>query len=92
MGPFSLYYSLSFNHLLDNVPAVIAPFTFSAVRPISINGSIEINKPTNSNGRFKVDNTTIAAKVAPPPTPAIPKEEISSNLIVLDNDLLAFKF
>ena len=53
MGPFSLYYSLSFNHLLDNVPAVIAPFTFSAVRPISINGSIEINKPTNSNGRFK---------------------------------------
>lgn len=42
MGPFSLYYSLSFNHLLDNVPAVIAPFTFSAVRPISINGSLTI--------------------------------------------------
>ena len=34
-----------FNHLLLNVPATIAPFTLSAVLTISINGSIEINKP-----------------------------------------------
>ena len=52
------------------VPANIESLTFRAVRPISIIGSIEINTPANATGKFKVDNTRIEAKVAPPPTPA----------------------
>ena len=50
------------------VPANIESLTLRAVRPISIIGSIEISTPASATGRFKVDNTRIDAKVAPPPT------------------------
>ena len=56
------------------VPATIDPLTFSAVLAISINGSIEINSATKVIGNPIAGKTTSAAKVAPPPTPAIPKE------------------
>src|SRR5699024_2536443 len=55
-------------------PAVIEPLTFTAVLPMSINGSTEISNPANATGRFNADNTRIAANVAPPPTPATPNE------------------
>ena len=56
------------------VPAKIESFTFNAVRPISIKGSIEISTPASATGKFNVDNTKIDANVAPPPTPATPNE------------------
>ena len=56
------------------VPAVIEPLTFTAVRPMSISGSTEISRPASATGRFNVERTTSAAKVAPPPTPAMPNE------------------
>ncbi|MNG11797.1 hypothetical protein D3C84_953650 [compost metagenome] len=55
-------------------PAVIEPFTFSAVRPMSISGSTEISNATSSTGKPMAGNTISAAKVAPPPTPATPAE------------------
>ena len=50
------------------------PFTFKAVRPISINGSIEISKATKVTGNPIAGNTIKAAKVAPPPTAVTPIE------------------
>ena len=47
------------------------------MRAISIKGSIEISRATTSIGSPIVGSTTSAAKVAPPPTPAIPKELIT---------------
>ena len=41
---------------------------------MSISGSIEINSATSVTGNPIVGNTTSAAKVAPPPTPAMPNE------------------
>ena len=61
---------------LPTTPEVIEPLTLTKVRIISINGSIDINKPASSNGIPKVDNTMMAANVAPPPTPATPNEAI----------------
>lgn len=54
------------------------PLTLTAVRPISISGSIEINKPASPIGKFIAERTKMAAKVAPPPTPATPKELIAT--------------
>lgn len=59
----------------------MAPFTLSAVRPISMSGSMEMSKPINSSGKPNVDSTTIAANVAPPPTPAMPNEEMATTKI-----------
>jgi hypothetical protein len=59
---------------LARVPAVMEPLTLSAVRPMSISGSIEISRPASATGRFSADSTIRAAKVAPPPTPATPTE------------------
>ena len=56
------------------VPAVIAPDTLSAVRAMSISGSIEISSAAIVTGRPIAGSTISAANVAPPPTPAIPKE------------------
>ena len=56
------------------VAAVIAPFTFKAVRPMSINGSIDISNATSVTGSPIVGRTIKAANVAPPPTPATPIE------------------
>lgn len=62
-------------------PETMDPLTFSAVRPISISGSIEINTPAKATGRFIVDRTIKEAKVAPPPTPATPNELIMTTTI-----------
>ncbi len=51
---------------LVTVPAAIGPLTLSAVRPMSINGSIEIGKPTSATGKSIADSTIKAANVAPP--------------------------
>ena len=59
---------------LVTVPATIAPLTFNAVRPMSINGSTEISSATNDTGKPIAGSTINAAKVAPPPTPATPAE------------------
>ncbi|MMZ66422.1 hypothetical protein D1872_289200 [compost metagenome] len=67
--------------MLDTRPAVIESFTFSAVRPISISGSTEMSRPASATGRFIVDSTIREAKVAPPPTPATPKELITTTRI-----------
>ncbi len=48
--------------------------TFSAVRPISISGSTDINSATRVTGNPIAGRTISAAKVAPPPTPATPAE------------------
>lgn len=56
------------------VPAVIAPETLSAVRAISIKGSIEISSAAMVTGNPIAGSTISAAKVAPPPTPAIPNQ------------------
>ncbi|CSB29736.1 Uncharacterised protein [Vibrio cholerae] len=56
------------------MPAVIEPDTLSAVRAISISGSIEIKSAAIVTGKPMAGSTIRAAKVAPPPTPAIPKE------------------
>jgi len=56
------------------VPAVMEPETLRAVRPMSISGSIAIKSPASATGNPSADNTTNAANVAPPPTPAIPKD------------------
>ena len=61
---------------LVTVPAVIAPETLRAVRPMSISGSMEMSKPTSATGRSSADNTISAEKVAPPPTLATPNELI----------------
>ena len=37
-------------------------------------GSIDISTPARATGRLSVDNTSIDANVAPPPTPATPNE------------------
>ena len=50
------------------------PLTFRAVRAISISGSTEISTAATVTGKPMAGSTTSAAKVAPPPTPAIPKE------------------
>lgn len=47
----------------------IESLTLSAVRPISMRGSIDISTPARATGRLSVDNTSIDANVAPPPTP-----------------------
>ncbi len=49
----------------SSLPAVIEPFTFNAVRPISINGSIEISSATKVTGKPIAGSTISAAKVAP---------------------------
>ncbi|NOX69802.1 MAG: sulfite exporter TauE/SafE family protein [Gammaproteobacteria bacterium] len=56
------------------VITVIEPFTFNEVRAMSINGSIEISNATSAIGKPMAGNTTNAANVAPPPTPATPNE------------------
>lgn len=78
IASLSLYVLMfSFFMNLDvNVPDKIEPFTFNAVRPISINGSTVISKPASATGKFIDDNTISAANVAPPPTPATPNELI----------------
>src|SRR5690606_41199952 len=43
--------------LLVRTPAVILPLTFRAVRPISINGSTEINRPASATGRSIADRS-----------------------------------
>src|SRR5690625_128848 len=60
--------------LLETTPANMEPLTFTIVLPISITGSIAINRPTKPTGRPIAERTVRPAKVAPPPTPAIPKE------------------
>lgn len=66
---------------LATVPAVAEPLTFNAVRPMSIKGSIEINRPASATGRFMADSTISAANVAPPPTPATPMESMATTAI-----------
>lgn len=63
-----------FSTRLAIVPAVIEPETFSAVRAMSINGSIEISSAAMVTGKPIAGRTIKAANVAPPPTPAIPNE------------------
>ena len=58
-------------------PARIESLTFKAVRPMSTIGSIETIKPMISTGKPRVPNTISDAKVAPPPTPATPNDEIT---------------
>ena len=53
------------------------PFTLRAVRAMSINGSIEINRAATVTGKPIAGSTMNAANVAPPPTPATPKELIA---------------
>lgn len=36
-------------------------------------GSTEISRPTKPTGKFSALKTTMAVKVAPPPTPTVPK-------------------
>ena len=48
--------------------------TLSAVRPMSMSGSTEARMPTISIGKPSVPSTMSDANVAPPPTPAMPKE------------------
>ena len=62
------------NQRLVTVPAVIEPLTLMAVRPMSMSGSTEISRPASATGRFRLESTTSAANVAPPPTPAMPIE------------------
>src|SRR5699024_2232974 len=66
--------------LVVKTSVVNPPLTFNAVRAISISGSIEINKPTIATGRFNTDNTIREANVAPPPTPATPKDPIATTI------------
>ena len=61
---------------LVTIPATMLPLTFTAVRAISINGSTEITNPTIATGKFIAPKTISEANVAPPPTPATPKELI----------------
>lgn len=44
-------------------------------------GSIDISTPARATGRLSVDNTSIDANVAPPPTPATPNELIITTAI-----------
>lgn len=76
MKSLSLYFSSSNCPVIlaVAVPANIESLTFNAVLPISINGSTEINTPAKAIGKFNVESTSIAANVAPPPTPATPNE------------------
>src|SRR6056297_2393013 len=57
-----------------STPAVIAPLTFSAVRAMSMSGSMEISSAATVTGKPMAGSTMNAAMVAPPPTPATPKE------------------
>lgn len=68
------------------VPAKIESFTFNAVRPISMSGSIEMSTPASATGKFNVDSTKMEANVAPPPTPATPNElMITTAISVMTN-------
>src|SRR5690625_3695063 len=64
-------------------PAKILSLTFRAVRAISIIGSTDTIKPIISIGRSNAPNTISAAKVAPPPTPATPKDETATTTIIV---------
>ena len=52
----------------------MAPFTFNAVRAMSMSGSMEISSAATVTGKPRAGSTMSAAKVAPPPTPATPNE------------------
>lgn len=68
-------------------PDTIDPLTLSAVRPISISGSTDINTPAKATGKFIVERTIKEANVAPPPTPATPNELIiTTSIKVTMND------
>gem|GEM_PF-4448995 len=48
---------------LVKVPTVMAPLTFNAVRPMSINGSIDISKPASATGRLIAESVVADAKL-----------------------------
>ena len=72
--PLNTAMSVSPRMRLVSVPAVMEPLTLSAVRPMSMSGSIEIKRPTSATGKSIAESTMSAANVAPPPTPATPIE------------------
>ena len=55
--------------------------TFVSVRIMSMTGSTEMTSPAIVTGKFMAPRTIKAAKVAPPPTPATPKELIVTTKI-----------
>ena len=73
--------SISFNIFPVTTPESIESLTFNAVLPISISGSTEISRPASPTGKPKDERTISAANVAPPPTPATPKELINKLLL-----------
>ncbi|EKE31237.1 hypothetical protein MJ3_09713 [Salimicrobium jeotgali] len=67
-----------FNTQFVVMPAVVLRLTFRAILPISMRGPTDINNPARPTGKFTVDNTIMAASVAPPSTPITPKELIAT--------------
>src|SRR5699024_6787100 len=59
-------------------PATIESLTLRAVLAISTTGSIAIKTPKTVTGRLREPKTIRVVNVAPPPTPATPKLEITS--------------
>ena len=65
----------------ETTPANMLSLTFVKVRIMSMTGSTEMTRPAIVTGKFSAPNTIKAAKVAPPPTPATPKELIVTTKI-----------